>query len=92
MIGQYLSNTNESATVSILQKFSELNKASTDKAKTFAFSICSPFLPSSYGLRAHQWEGPKVTLIAWEGGFGSPARARKALCRRLDSWSRHKRV
>jgi len=27
MIGQYLSNTNENATVSILQKFSELNKA-----------------------------------------------------------------
>jgi len=27
MIGQYLSNTNESATVSISQKFSELNKA-----------------------------------------------------------------
>jgi len=27
MIGQYLSNTNESATVSILQNFSELNKA-----------------------------------------------------------------
>jgi len=27
MIGQYLSNTNEIATVSILQKFLELNKA-----------------------------------------------------------------
>jgi len=27
MIGQYLSNTNESATVSILQNFLELNKA-----------------------------------------------------------------
>jgi hypothetical protein len=27
MIGQYLSNTNESATVSISQNFSELNKA-----------------------------------------------------------------
>ena len=27
MIGQYLSNTNENATVSILQKFLELNKA-----------------------------------------------------------------
>jgi hypothetical protein len=27
MIGQYLSDTNESATVSILQNFSELNKA-----------------------------------------------------------------
>jgi len=27
MIGQYLSNTNENATVSIFQKFSELNKA-----------------------------------------------------------------
>jgi len=27
MIGQYLSNTNENATVSISQKFSELNKA-----------------------------------------------------------------
>jgi len=27
MIGQYLSNTNETATVSIFQKFLELNKA-----------------------------------------------------------------
>ena len=27
MIGQYLSNTNESATMSILQNFLELNKA-----------------------------------------------------------------
>ena len=31
MIGQYLSNTNESATVSIFQKFSELNKAKEDR-------------------------------------------------------------
>ena len=30
MIGQYLSNTNESATISILQKFLELNKALGD--------------------------------------------------------------
>jgi hypothetical protein len=30
MIGQYLSNTNESATISILQKKLELNKALTE--------------------------------------------------------------
>ena len=33
MIGQYLSNTNESATVSIFQNFSELNKALKEAAR-----------------------------------------------------------
>jgi len=42
MIGQFLSNTNESATVSILQKNLELNKAqvATDlNSQVFFFSI-----------------------------------------------------
>ena len=34
MIGQYLSNTNENATVSISQNFSELNKALVILAKS----------------------------------------------------------
>ena len=34
MIGQFLSNTNESATVSILQNFLELNKALAEKSTT----------------------------------------------------------
>jgi hypothetical protein len=46
MIGQYLSNTNESATVSILQKFSELNKALhrkyTPNNKDVCFLLYSP--------------------------------------------------
>jgi len=35
MIGQHLSNTNENATVSISQKFSELNKVSQEFYKIF---------------------------------------------------------
>ena len=34
MIGQYLSQTNESATVPVLQNFLELNKAQTDFNRT----------------------------------------------------------
>ena len=39
MIGQYLSNTNESATVSILQNFLKLNKALVNVFGTLATKV-----------------------------------------------------
>jgi hypothetical protein len=45
MIRQYLSNTNESATVSIFQKILELNKAETTITKAPVVSIVlAPFM------------------------------------------------
>jgi hypothetical protein len=53
MIGQYLSNTNESATVSIFQNFSELNKASRKKESA---TIYNP-QPLGLELTDRVWNG-----------------------------------
>jgi len=52
MIGQYLSNTNENAIVSISQKILELNKALSTTMWTFWVLYCRPsichWLPATY--------------------------------------------
>jgi len=50
MIGQYLSNTNENATVFIFQKFSELNKALVGVC-----SLLQVAMPKLRHAQAHVW-------------------------------------
>jgi len=46
MIGQFLSNTNESATVSILQNFLKLNKAQESTSGTLSVNnLCTTLRP-----------------------------------------------
>ena len=70
MIGQFLSNTNESTTVSILQKFLELNKAfvAAPKGKLMrSHRIVCPFRSAlvkfTYYGKGHMTDGGDAALV-----------------------------
>jgi len=68
MIRQYLSNTNESATVSIFQKILELNKAETTITKAPVVSIVlAPFHeryhPLPFHFHSERRKGQQLTSV-----------------------------
>jgi hypothetical protein len=69
MIGQYLSNTNESATVSISQKILELNKALRDLSWKWIGEGGVENLQSTYFPRTHDLELILMEILCERGCF-----------------------